>query len=122
MRTATVNLILRVACETYNLDEETLLGATGRQSAIVEARAVAAGLIRRHTTITVEALATLFRRDHTTILHALQALQGYLQTSPDAQALESRVAAVLARQKEAVYETVRPGHGAALSRLRRKAA
>lgn len=118
MPDATTNLVLRVVGEVYDLDETTLLAATGRQT--FEPRAVAIALIRRYTRQSWTQLAGLFQRgDHTTIGNALTRAEEFFQTSAPAQECERRVSYVLAQP---AGPGSAPGRCAAQTRLQRSAA
>lgn len=116
MSTATTTKILSIVCEVYDLPLAALRGQ-GRTKGLARPRMVAMVLLRRYAGLTLNEVAgALARLDHTTVKSALAQAETLLAT-PDAMTAEARVKAALriVPARAAAW----PGHGAALSRVRR---
>jgi len=73
-----VKAIKRAVCELFSMREEVLLSKR-RQKDLVEARQIAMWLAKMHTTLSLPQIGrTLGDRDHTTILHGINKIDGLL--------------------------------------------
>ncbi len=70
----TPSLIISQVCKFYSVDEHMLRG-TQRNKGIVEARQMAAYLIRKLTNLSLPDIGKEFNRDHATILHSIKKVE-----------------------------------------------
>ena len=71
----TPSVIISQVCKYYNLDEAVLRGSQ-KSKRIAEARQVAVYLIRKMTNLSTPDIGKEFNRDHTTILHSINKVEG----------------------------------------------
>lgn len=74
------------------------LSKRNRERRIVNARYMAIWILRFELEwrMTVKEIAYLFRRDHTTVVHAAQAVKDWMETDPD---FKERIATIINRLK-----------------------
>lgn len=77
--TTTKEIIIREVCQKYDLSFEKLKSKT-RERDITFPRHLAMYLIKRRTGMSLEKIGQLFNRDHTTVIHALESIQNYIDT------------------------------------------
>lgn len=75
----TVRKIIFAVCEYFSIDESIKLFKRSRRAEIIQARHTVYYLIRCHTNYTLKDIAAIFEQDHTTVIHAMQKLSGYIQ-------------------------------------------
>ena len=68
--------ILEVVGMYYKLNPNYYSKKT-RYRPIVEARQMAMFMIRKHTTLTLKKIASIFEKDHATVLHGVKKIKGY---------------------------------------------
>jgi len=90
-----VSQIQKIVCDYYQVNLRELLGR-GRQKKLVRARQMGLYFSRLYTEKTVVELGRLFHRSHSSVVHALQALERDRQLQPrveqEAKFLEERMA------------------------------
>ena len=74
----TPSLIISQVCKFYSIDEATLRG-TLKNKGTAEARQVAVYLIRKLTNLSTTDIGKEFNRDHTTVLHSINKVEGILK-------------------------------------------
>lgn len=74
----TIKTVVRTVCDHFVISETELLGLSRRQP-IADARMIAYWLMRNHTPLTYERIATIFRRHHATVIHGVQRLEEFLE-------------------------------------------
>ena len=75
-------LIIGQVCKFYSVDEQTLLG-TQRNKGIVEARQVAAYLVRKLTNLSLPDIGKEFNKDHATIMHSIKKVESSLKAGDE---------------------------------------
>ena len=85
----TPSLIISQVCKFYSVDESALRG-TQRNKGIVEARQMAAYLIRKLTNLSLPDIGKEFNKDHATIMHSIKKVENALAAGDDALANTSR--------------------------------
>lgn len=85
--------IADAVCAEWGIEMKVLLGPRGRRST-AEARMVAVHLAVRHTSRSLSEIGRLFRRHHTTVMHADSTIQARAAAEPE---LAQRLAGVMAR-------------------------
>ncbi len=85
----TPNLIITQVCKFYSVEESSLRG-TQRNKGIVEARQMAAYLIRKLTNLSLPDIGKEFNKDHATILHSIKKVESALAAGDENLANTSR--------------------------------
>ncbi len=62
--------IINAVCLVYDVTYDQLRAPNRGKEEIADARHMAMYLMRRHTKMSLKGIAGLFRRDHTTVMHA----------------------------------------------------
>jgi chromosomal replication initiation ATPase DnaA len=75
-----INLILQLVTEWYKVDDVQMLASKSRQQLYVPARHVSIALIRRYTRYSLKAIGELYKRDHTSVVHARDTLKDACDT------------------------------------------
>lgn len=70
-----IELILMEVTKWYDIKDVSLLATKSREHAYVPARHLSMALIRRYTTYSLKNIGELFKRDHSTVLHAREAVR-----------------------------------------------
>ena len=78
----TPSLIIQQVCKFYSVDEPALRG-TQRNKGIVEARQMAAYLIRKLTNLSLPDIGKEFNKDHATIMHSIKKVENALAAGDD---------------------------------------
>ena len=78
----TADVIIDEVCKFYNL-EPGLLRGQGRSKDISLARQIAMYQIRRMTNLSLKEIGHEFNRDHSTVLSALNRIEGLVKTDPE---------------------------------------
>ena len=78
----TADVIIEEVCKFYNL-EPSLLRGQSRSKDISLARQIAMYQIRRMTNLSLKEIGREFSRDHTTVLSALNRIEGLVKTDPE---------------------------------------
>ena len=78
----TPSLIIGQVCKFYSVDEQTLLG-TQRSKGVVEARQVAAYLVRKLTNLSLPDIGKEFNKDHATIMYAIKKVEAALKAGDE---------------------------------------
>ena len=78
----TPSLIISQVCKFYSIDETTLRG-TLKNKGTAEARQVAIYLIRKLTNLSTTDIGKEFNRDHTTVLHSINKVEGILKNGDE---------------------------------------
>ena len=78
----TADVIIDEVCKFYNL-EPGLLRGQGRSKDISLARQIAMYQIRRMTNLSLKEIGHEFNRDHSTVLNALNRIEGLVKTDPE---------------------------------------
>ena len=78
----TPGLIISQVCKFYSIDEATLRG-TLKNKGTADARQVAVYLIRKLTNLSTTDIGKEFNRDHTTILHSINKVEGILKNGDE---------------------------------------
>ena len=73
--------ILESVAEHYDLDVEELFNKR-RHQGVVLARHMSMFLMKKYTRMTLTAIAKIYKRDHTTIIHACRQIDNLLETDP----------------------------------------
>jgi chromosomal replication initiator protein len=92
-----VQHILELVADHYAIDDPELLVSPARWQPLARARQVAMTLVREELEYSLPAAGRVFKRDHTTVLHGLRAVQA------DPEAVEA-----LAKLRELVRFTPDP--------------
>jgi len=96
----TLDDILRITAQAYSLDVDALRGRSRRRS-VVRPRHFAIYLCRRYTDHSLKEIGRAFRRDHTSVMHAIRSVEQRTAAEPqlryEFEALASRFAAPSAR-------------------------
>ncbi|MBI2484988.1 hypothetical protein HYW18_02480 [Candidatus Uhrbacteria bacterium] len=75
-----VHEVFEVVCRFYNVSQADIKGPR-RPRRLIEPRHVAMFFIRRGTAMSLPQIGRIFNRDHTTVLHALESVEGNLSTN-----------------------------------------
>lgn len=78
----TADIIIEEVCNFYNLDPPLLRGQS-RSKDISLARQIAMYQIRRMTNLSLKEIGKEFNRDHSTVLNALNRVEGLVKTDPE---------------------------------------
>ena len=78
----TADVIIEEVCKFYNLEPSILLGQS-RSKDISLARQIAMYQIRRMTNLSLKEIGKEFSRDHSTVLNALNRVEGLVKTDPE---------------------------------------
>lgn len=78
----TADVIIEEVCKFYNLESPVLRGQS-RSKDISLARQIAMYLIRRMTNLSLKEIGREFSRDHSTVLSALNRIEGLVKTDPE---------------------------------------
>lgn len=92
----TIDQIKRATSEHYGV-ANVMLMSSNRQRKVARPRQVAMYLSRRLTTRSLPEIGRLFRRDHTTVIHAMRRITALMEADP---AFSLDVATVCARAQE----------------------
>ena len=76
----TPQLIIEEVANYYNKSESAIRG-TGRDKVTVEARQMSMYLIRRMTNLPYEDIALEYGKDHTTVMHSVNKIEGSITSS-----------------------------------------
>ena len=85
----TIEAVQRVVASVFNLSREELVSSS-RVPRIARARQVAMYLSRELTSASLPRIAAAFQRDHTTVLHAVRAVQGRIEPGSETAAAVHR--------------------------------
>ena len=85
--------IAEAVCAVWGIEMRVLLGPRGKRE-LAEARMAAVHLAVRHTSRSLSEIGRMFRRHHTTVMHADQTIQARAAADPE---LAKRLADVMAR-------------------------
>ena len=81
----TADVIIDEVCKFYNI-EPAILRGQGRAKDISTARQIAMYLIRSMTNLSLKDIGKEFdNRDHTTVLHSIERIEGLSKTDPEKQ-------------------------------------
>jgi chromosomal replication initiator protein len=70
--------IMNVVCAHFNFPEERIRGVR-RDKNLVHVRYLCIYFLRKYTGMTLVSIAKIFRRDHTSIVHALQTVKNRME-------------------------------------------
>jgi chromosomal replication initiator protein len=77
----TIETIIKFVSEHFEVPEDKLYSKS-RLPEFVVARQVAQRLIKENSTLSFKSVGCLFNRDHSTVIHAVSAIQDRLDTDP----------------------------------------
>lgn len=73
----TPNLIISQVCYFYNIEDQVIRG-NQRTKGIIEARQIAMYLVKKKTTLSLNDIGKEFNKNHTTVMHAIEAIEAKL--------------------------------------------
>lgn len=76
------DLILEAVSTYFNISKWLLVNQNGRQAEKVYRRFVAIYLLRNDTNLTLKSVGKIFRRDHTSVIHAIADIEHRLSIDP----------------------------------------
>lgn len=76
------DLIVKEVARYYNISADKIY-SSNRSKDIAQARQVAMYLVRNLTNYSLPEMGKVFKRDHTTVLHGINKVETFLNTSPD---------------------------------------
>ncbi len=103
IRRLSVDEIIKAVCQSYNLSISDILGKD-RTQPLATARQVAMFLSRKLTGNSLPVVADHFKRNHTTVLHGMSAIQKRLDVEPDLKSIVLDITAQLGRKPGEIFE------------------
>lgn len=69
--------VIDAVCDYYDIEKTELMG-NKRPQEVVNARQIGMYILRKKTSLSLSKIAQVFNRDHTTVIHSINKINGYL--------------------------------------------